>query len=227
MYLSVYSWRYFIWKMIELTDEQYEEWRNALLNAQAGSSFGVKEFASKYPELYKHISAMLRKRTKLRSTLEAYKSVSEFIYWGHLTWDDEHNEESEETKRQQALRFFAKYFKLYCFVEEYGEENERYHIHFFGVLKSKSITYEMMYQGWHSRIKMECLKTYSERIKKIRYLTKYCVKQVPRIRMDKRSIALLKDYKQYKHMVAIGFESFKEEYDAKVLDLHQDIDLPF
>jgi len=209
--------------MLKITNEQYEEWRNALLNAQAGHSLSLKAFANKYPELYKHISSMLRKRTKLRSILGAFKSVSKYIYWGHLTWDDEHNVKDEKIKRNQALRFFDKFFKLYCFVEEYGEENERYHIHFFGVLKDKETNYETMYQGWHSRIEIECLKP-GQHNKKIKYLTKYAVKQVPRIRMSKRAVALLKDYKPYKHMIAIGFDFYKEIYEEKLTDIKEVIE---
>ena len=204
--------------MLTITEEQYQEWRNAIYNAQDGKYKSIKEFQENYPELFRHISAMLRKRTKLKSTLEAYKSISDYVYWGALTWDEEHNDLSEKVKRNQALRFFDKFFKLYTFVEEYGEENGRYHIHFLGVLRDKNITYETMYSCWHSRCEIECLRPY-ECNKKIKYLTKYVVKQVPRIRMNKRSIKLVKDYKRYKHMKNIGFECFKADYDKKISDL--------
>lgn len=213
--------------MLEISKEQYDEWRNAIYNAQAGKSRSINEFAKKYPELFKHISSMLRKRTKLKSTLEAYKSISEFIYWGALTWDEEHNDVSEKIKRNQALRFFDKFFKLYTFVEEYGEDNGRYHIHFLGVLKDKSITYDGMRECWHSFIQIECLKPY-EINKKVKYLTKYCVKQVPRVRMNKRSVALLKDYKKYKHMKNIGFAFYEGVFDTQIMDIKEHYnELPF
>lgn len=213
--------------MVAITKEQYEEWRNALLNAQAGNSKSIKEFGNKYPDLYKHISSMLRKRTKLKSTLEAYKSVSEYIYWGSLTWNNEHNDISEKVKRNQALRFFDKFFELYCFVEEYGEENGRYHIHFLGVLKAKDITYDLMRENWHSFIQIECLRPY-EVSKKVKYLTKYCVKQVPRIRMDKRSVKLLKDYKRYKRMKCLGFDFYGVVFNKEIEDIKEALmGLPF
>ena len=213
--------------MITISEEQYSEWRNAILNASAGNSRSMNEFAKKYPELYKHISSMLRKRTKLKSTLEAYKSVSEFIYWGSLTWNEEHDNVNEKVKRNQALRFFDKFFKLYTFVEEYGEEKGRYHIHFLGILKDKEIKYESMRECWHSFIQIECLKSY-EINKKVKYLTKYCVKQVPRVRMNKRSVALLRDFKRYKHMKNIGFDFYEETYDNQVMDIREPIiELPF
>lgn len=213
--------------MITITEEQYSQWRNAVLNASAGCNIGINKFSKDYPELYKHISSMLRKRTKLKSTIEAYKSISEFIYWGSLTWNEEHDGANEETKRKQALRFFEKFFKLYTFVEEYGEENGRYHIHFLGVLKDKGITYDVMRSEWHSFIQIECLKPYQVN-KKVKYLTKYCVKQVPRVRMNKRSVALLKDYKRYKHMKNIGFDCFEGDFIAKTIDIRESLpELPF
>lgn len=213
--------------MLSISDEQYSEWRNALFNAQAGHSKSIKEFSDKYPELYKHISAMLRKRTKLKSTLEAYKSVSDYIYWGSLTWNEEHDGANEEAKRKQALRFFDKFFKLYTFVEEYGEENGRYHIHFLGVLKDKEITYDVMREEWHSFIQIECLKPYAIS-KKVKYLTKYCVKSVPRVRMNKRSVALLKDYKRYKHMKNVGFEFYEGIFNTQIVDIKETLPgLPF
>lgn len=204
--------------MTNITEEQYQEWRNAIYNAQDGKYKSIQEFQEKYPELFRHISAMLRKRTKLKSTLEAYKSISEFVYWGALTWDEEHNELDEKSKRRQALRFLEEYFKLYTFVEEHGEEHGRYHIHFLGIIKDKELTYDKMRESWHSFMQIECLKPY-EITKKIKYLTKYAVKQVPRIRMNKRSIKLVKDYKRYKHMKNIGFECFKAQYDEDISDL--------
>ena len=213
--------------MLTITKEQYDEWRNAIYNAQSGHTQSVNNFKSKYPELFKHISSMLRKRTKLKSIIEAYKTISEYIYWGSLTWDNEHNDLEEKTKRKQALRFFDKFFKLYTFVEEYGEENGRYHIHFLGVLRDKDITYESMYSCWHSRSEIECLKPY-QCSKKVKYLTKYCVKQVPRVRMDKRSVKLLKQHKRYKHMTGIGFSFFESEYNEQIRDVKEfACELPF
>lgn len=219
-------WRCFTWIM-QITEEQYSEWRNAICNASVGNSKSINEFANNYPELYKHISSMLRKRTKLKSTIGAYKSISDYIYWGALTWSEEHYELNEKTKRKQALRFFDKFFKLYTFVEEYGEEHGRYHIHFLGILKDKSITFDMMRASWHSYMQIECLKPY-EVTKKIKYITKYAVKQVPRVRMDKRSVALLKDFKKYKHMKNLGFEFFEGEYSKLISDIKEPVnELPF
>jgi len=210
--------------MITITDEQFAEWNNAITCAEFGSSGSIKLFAEKYPDLYKHMSSMLRKRTRLRSILQAYTHVSIFIYWGALTWNEEEDSLCERSKRAQALRFFNKFFKLYTFVEEYGEEEGRYHVHFFGVIKDKNTTYDEMRECWHSYLQIECLyKTYELR-KKIKYVTKYAVKQVPRIRMDKRSVKLVKDYKKMKHYRDTGWDCLNDDYWKKVIDV---VDLPF
>ena len=150
-------------------------------------------------------------------------SVCPFIYWGALTFNEEEDCKDLKTKRKQVQRYLDKYFKLYVYVEELGDDNERWHIHFLGVLKN-GITYQELYDNWHSRAECECLYKYYEIKKKIKYITKYVVKQVPRIHMNKRAIVLCRDYKVHKHYKRLGFNCFDTEYNYQILDL---LELPF
>ena len=145
-------------------------------------------------------------------------SVCPFVYWGALTFNEEEDKKDLKTKRKQVQRFLDKFFKLYLYVEENGEENERWHIHFLGILKD-DITYEMLYDSWHSRAECECLYKYYDIKKKIKYVTKYVVKQVPRLHMNKRAITLTRQYKKYKSWKNHGFKSFDMDYIQEIDDL--------
>lgn len=205
-----------------ITNEQYALWNNAIINASLGSNQTLKEFAQLYPDLYRYLTAMLRKRTKIKMTLSAMSTITDKIYWGALTFNEEETDKLESTKRKQVLRFLDKYFKVFCFVEEYGEENDRYHIHFFGVMR-KPTDYECMRQDWHSFLFIELLKPYEYK-RKAKYLTKYAVKSVPRVRMSKRCIELVKDYRKLKSFRQSHFDFYDETYWRNAIDV---VDTPF
>lgn len=205
-----------------ITKEQFKEWNDAITCAQFRNPYSLRLFKEKYPDLFRHMTSMLRKRTKLRTTIEAFRSVSPFVYWGALTWSEEENDLNELSKRKQATRFLDKFFACYVYVEEYGEEEGRYHIHFFGLM-SKFYTFDEMYNEWHSRLEIECLKDY-QCSKKIKYVTKYAVKDVPRLHMNARAKQLVLDYRQKKKFDSIGFECLTRDYWTKIVDLY---DLPF
>lgn len=210
--------------MLEITSEQYKEWNDAVLCASCSNSYGLKLFKERYPDLYRHMTSMLNKRTKISNTLKAFMSISPFVYWGALTFNEEEDKKDLGAKRKQVRRFLDKFFKVYLYVEELGSENERFHIHFLGLLKDSDIKYVDMYSCWHSRVEMECLYKYYEVKKKIKYVTKYCVKQVPRIHMNARAIKLCKDYKLKRHWERLGFKCFSSRYLDSVSDL---LELPF
>ena len=151
-------------------------------------------------------------------------SVSPFIYWGDLTFNDEEDKKDIKTKRKQVQRYLDKFFKLYLYVEELGEEGGRFHIHYLGILRDYNIKFDDLYSAWHSYSSCECLYKYYDVKKRIKYLTKYVVKQVPRIHMSSRSILLTKQYKRYKHLKNVGFPSLAIDYIDQVRDL---VDLPF
>lgn len=209
--------------MLEITEEQYQEWKNAVLCAQSSNSYGLKIFKDKYPDLYRHMMSMLNKRTKISNTLKAFMSVCPFVYWGDLTFNEEEDIKELGAKRKQVRRFLDKFFKVYLYVEELGEEGERWHVHYLGLLK-EGVKYDEMRSHWHSFIQIECLYKYYEVKKKIKYVTKYAVKQVPRIHMNTRAIQLCKDYKRHKRWLNLGFNCFKTQYFNAISDL---LDLPF
>ena len=209
--------------MLEITQEQYKLWNDAITCAQFGNNYSLKQFKEAYPDLYRHMTSMLNKRTKISKTLQAFMSVCPYVYWGDLTFNEEEDIKDIKTKRKQVQRYLDKYFKLYLYVEELGEDNERWHVHYLGILRN-DITYEELYSNWHSISHCECLYGYSSIKKKIKYITKYCVKQVPRIHMSKRAIVLLKQYKVKKHWENIGFDCFKMDYVEQIWDL---LDMPF
>ena len=209
--------------MIEITSEQYREWNDAILCASCSNSYGLKLFKEKYPDLYRHMTSMLNKRTKISNTLKAFMSICPFVYWGALTFNEEQDIKDLGTKRKQVRRFLDKFFKVYLYVEELGSENERFHVHFLGLIKD-GVTFDLMRDNWHSFMQIECLYKYYDVKKKIKYVTKYAVKQVPRIHMNTRALKLCKDYKRNKRLTNLGFEYSKREYNAKNYDL---LDLPF
>lgn len=208
---------------MNITQEQFKEWNDAISCASFGNSYSIKQFKNKHPDLYRHMMAMLSKRKKLRAIFSAYESLTSNIYWGTLTWNEDEDKQIEKTKRQQALRFLQRFFKLYAFVEEYGTENGRYHVHFFGVIKEYT-DYELIRSKWHSFCQIELLKQWEYK-RKAKYLTKYVVKQVPRIRVDRRTVLLLKQHRRYQRMYNLGF-TFQEKdyYNNDVCDV---VEFPF
>lgn len=209
--------------VLTISEEQYKQWNDAISCASFGDCRPLKHYKELYPDLYRHMTSMLNKRTKISKTLQAYMSVCPFVYWGDLTFNEEEDVKDLGTKRKQVQRYLDKFFKLYLYVEEEGSENERWHIHYLGILRD-GISFNDLYNGWHSISHCECIYKYYEVKKKIKYITKYCVKQVPRVHMSKRSIQLLKDYKKSKMWHNLGFEGLSKEYWMQITDL---MDLPF
>lgn len=207
---------------MEITEQQYKEWNNAIINAGLGSNISLKQFQLDYPDLYRHMTSMLRKRTKLNKAIAAMTSMSPYLYWGSLTFNEEEEIKEEKTKRKQAIRFLNRFFRLWLMVEEYGTEGGRYHIHFLAVLKDYT-DYEVIRSKWHSFVQIELLKTYDYK-RKVKYLTKYAVKQVPRIRLSKRTALLLKDYMKRNGWLIHHFNFYETEYFRNNDDV---IDLPF
>ena len=207
---------------MNISKEIIDKWNNACWLAKFGQFQNLKLFNLQYSEESRFISSMCRKRIKLCKILESYMFVSQYLYWGTLTYNKEKDLLSDKVKRNQALIFFKKYFKLYTFVEELGSLKERYHIHFIGVINNDVPTFNEMYSNWHSRIKIEIL-TGEKCKRKVKYLTKYVSKSVPRVRMCKRSVKLLKDFNNYQSLKR-SFPSLSYSFLDKVSDL---LDLPF
>jgi len=154
------------------------------------SSTALKEFAFEYPKEYKIISGMSRKRTQLNKDIYAMLTYSKSICWFTLTFDEGKNLNLETSKRKDAFIFLNGVFSLFVVVEEYGEDKGRYHLHGFGVFKSGK-TLEDFYL-WHSREDIYLMNNESAIKKKIKYLTNYAVKSVPRLHRNKNLITLRK-----------------------------------
>lgn len=151
----------------------------------------MKMFAEKYPVQFKHLSAVHRRRVVIRESLEAMKIVSEEVYFGTLTFNNEKNENKVESKRKEAFKKLNELFEYVLLVEEYGSDNGRYHIHFLGVFKLDH-NFESFKTAWnHSR---QELRRVNSREKVAQYLCKYLIKDLPRIRRNRKLVALAREY---------------------------------
>lgn len=141
----------------------------------------LKAFKGEYPTEYKVLNAFYRVRSKLNKDLTIMKAVGE-VQWFTLTFDNKHDRALITTKRKNAERFLNSVFAIYEMVEEFGNDNNRYHIHGFGIFKDNKGFED--FRQWPCRQKIENL-TESKFKKKIKYLTDYAVKDLPRLRRSK------------------------------------------
>lgn len=176
-------------------EQTRKEYINALYNLQFGNKEPMTRFISKYPSEYKLITTMYRRRTDLTDTLETMKMLNDPIYWFTLTFNNDKDSNSIETKRKEAQKFLNRMCSVYVMVEEFGEDNGRYHIH--GFLCFKFGFGFVDFIQWHSRQKLIELDSGNKRIK---YLTDYTSKQAPRIRRSKSLSALYNYYKKNKRL---------------------------
>lgn len=183
----------------------------------------LEKFIKEYPEEYKHLNKIHHKRCIIRDNLEALKSTGNKIYFGTLTYNEDKDLNEEETKRKEAFMFLNSLFEFVLLVEEYGEDNGRYHCHFLGTFKEGK-TFED-FRKWHSRQNLQEVQL-NEEVKKnyfkeednekengekkvIQYLCKYVSKQIPRIRRNKGLIRLEKAYKKAKPLKKTFKPTFK------------------
>lgn len=197
---------------ITISKEVWEEWRSVCLSASVCEYIQMSMFKREHPKEFAYITSMSRQRKSLELNLEVMKSIGS-IYWGTLTFNQEQDNKDIKTKRKQGQRYLDKYFSVWLMVEEYGTDNDRYHIHFFGILKDTSITFRDMYLNWHSRVSIEHIASWKIK-RKIKYLTKYCAKDTPRIRRNK--------------VLIDAVEPFRKHNDKKFYDVVKDcLELPF
>ena len=177
--------------MLKVDEEKIKEWRTAVLNANNGYRGLVNEFRLNHPSEYKLFTSMYRKRTELQKDLNVFLDLNLPIYWITLTFNEAKDKNKIESKRKEAERTLNDMCLFYVMVEEHGEENGRYHVHGF-------ITFKLGYGfqdfiEWHSRQKIELLEPYKVK-SKIRYLTNYMSKQVPRLRRSKNLCKMRRYY---------------------------------
>lgn len=163
-------------------DVLIKEWRTAVYNSANGCNSLVNAFKINHPNEYKLFNAMYRKRTELNRDCAILQDLGLPVYWITLTFNNDKDLNKIESKRKEAQRMLNDIAVCYVIVEEYGEENDRYHIH--GFLSFKLGYGFQDFIEWHSRQKIELLEG-SKIKRKVRYLTNYLVKQVPRIRRSK------------------------------------------
>lgn len=205
-----------------LLEEVKNEYFRAVINQQNGSNESMKVFREKYPNEYIIINAMYHKRVKLKHEIDVMIDMSNnSVFFGTLTFDSSQDSKSEKAKRHQALRHLADYFMLYVFVEEYGEDTGRYHIHFVGVFRHGK-TIPDFKNDWHSFCKID--KVYSKR-KVARYICDYVVKQIPRIRRNKKLIECSKMYQKARNIMP--FECLADNYKSLAWSMVASDDLPF
>lgn len=168
---------------VTISKDILDEYYKALWSVQDNyRSPAILSFRLSHPDEYRTISAMHRKRTQLKKDIKAMWSYSHRLAWFTLTYDQVKDKNTERYKRKEAFEFLNGVFKMFNAVEEYGEQEGRYHIHGFGVfLDGKDL--EDFYE-WHSREEIRLLNNYIVE-KKIKYLTNYATKNVPRLRRNR------------------------------------------
>jgi len=148
-------------------------------------------FKQKYPEEYKRFSAVHRRRAVINESIKAMKIVSDKIYFGTLTYNNVKNLNKEACKRKEAFKRLNEQFEYVLLVEEYGEDNGRYHIHFLGLFK-KDHDFDSFVRSWsHSRQNLRLL---NEHENVSQYLCKYLCKDLPRVRRNKALVSLARAY---------------------------------
>ena len=200
---------------VVITEEIRKEYIHALYNLQSGSKDLMPLFISKYPKEYKLIMTMYRKRTELNNTIDVMKMLNEPIYWFTLTFNNDKNDNLVTSKRKDATRFLNRICSVYVMVEEYGEDNGRYHIHGFLCFKYGFGVLDFM--QWHSREDIRELKTGIK--KQVKYLTDYTSKSIPRIRRSRSLSALNTYYKKYKRLYKLFPSTFMQGFNKQVANV--------
>lgn len=209
---------------MEVSNQALERYIHAL---NQRSIFGhyeiINDYKNEYPEEYRFLSSMSNKRSKIMHNIYFMLGYSKNVCFGALTFDNEHDLSSEENKRKQAVRHLNDNMHCWLLIEEYGEDNGRYHCHYIGILKA-GITYKAFNESWHSYSFIEKVKSCR---KTARYLSDYTSKQVPRLRRSKSLVEGVKLNDKIVRWTNLQFPSIAEEYQAKLGDLIKDWDLPF
>lgn len=188
-----------------------KEFNNAYLSSVNDSGYALGLFKEKYPKEYKTITAMYRKRSAIRDTLELMQYVSKDIYWFTLTFNNERDDSLVKTKCRQAQRFLNEICTCYVMVEELGSEKERYHIHGF-LTFSEDYGFDD-FRKWHSRQNLKKLDYYGGKVK---YLTKYTTKSVPRIRRSKLLSILYTYHSKHKGLKRHFRKMYEREINERI-----------
>ena len=174
-----------------LSETITKEWRNALYSdCDNRSGLAKIEFRRSHPQEYVLLNSFYKLRSNLFRDISVMSLVGP-VYWITLTFDNKHDKNKIQSKRKSATTFLNSLFHCYEMIEEFGEDNNRYHIHAFGCSFRPGKSYNDFVR-WPCRQKIEYLGEKSLR-KKAKYLTKYAVKALPRRRRSK-SLVLISNY---------------------------------
>lgn len=180
---------------MDLNEELLREWFHAVLLDNCNrSNTATMAFKAIHPQEYCLLHSFYRLRHELNDDITLMSSVGS-VHWFTLTFDNKHDKSLVSSKRKSATRFLNDIFLFYEMIEEYGEDNNRYHIHGFGVYRENKGFKDFV--KWHSRTKIQDLSVNNLK-KKVKYLTKYAVKSLPRIRRSKNLCFLRNENKRYK-----------------------------
>lgn len=194
---------------MELSEEIKREWFTALATDSFHFNAGaVKAFKSAHEEEYNLLHSFYRLRHELNQDITLMCSVGS-VHWFTLTFDNKRDKSLVSSKRKSATRFLNDVFLLYEMVEEYGEDNGRYHIHGFGVYRNGKGFKDFI--KWRSRTKIQDLNERNLR-KKVRYLTKYAVKSLPRRRRSKNLVYLANKHREFNKLNP----SFSKCYECRM-----------
>lgn len=186
-------------------------------------SYPLEEFCKKYPNEYKLLSAIHRRRSRINIAIKALKLLNKDIYWGTLTFNNKKDKNLISTKRKEAFTNLNKLFDYFMLVEEYGEKNNRYHIHFIGSMKFGKTTSDFYKKDiWKSRRDIHLVDT-NRNISS--YLVKYLSKDIPRIRSNKMMVKLIKAYKIGDRFDNLHFSSIGKCYQVGVVNAISIFDL--
>lgn len=182
----------------------FEKWENCLMEFyKFGDNTALLKFQNDYPEDFITLRRMNLKRIAIKDSIEPLFLVGEPVYWFTLTFNNIKDSNSVLWKRKEAQAFLNKIAPVYLMVEEYGKTNtKRYHIHGFCVRKYELSEEEffMRFREWHSRQNIKMCTDLKKGLKKVKYLSKYIVKDVPQLRRSKSMAKLYAYYKSIKNL---------------------------
>lgn len=175
----------------------------------------LKEFKEKHPKEYAFLSAVHHKRASINLSIRAMLAVREKIYFGTLTFNAAKNDNQNRSKRKEAFKFLNKLFRFVLLVEELGEEKGRYHIHFLGTF-NKGYSFSDFAKGWHSR---QNLREVNMKENVASYLCKYVGKDLPRLRRNRRLVALVSWYRGRQRLQNLFPTVFEEQLTQLLVEL--------
>lgn len=175
----------------------------------------MEAFKNEYPEAYRLFTRVHHKRSVINNCFDAMKKLGRDVWFGTLTFNKTKDKNKIISKRKEAFTKLGKLFEYLLLVEEFGEEEGRYHIHFIGTYKEGK-TFEDFKRFWHSR---QNIRKVQENEKISRYLVKYMLKDLPRVRRNKALIGLEREYKKGVMLDRAGFHSIGAIQHIMIFDL--------